>query len=647
MQLPETSRNHLAVAPIIERPATSAAPAKTVDTPLVENAGEHKLTLVRASSGQTEVLLSPGPIKHLVLSGGGAKGIAFPGVVQALEENKALAGIKVISGSSAGAISAAVLASGMDAKAFETLSNNLDLPELLNSKNPLVAWLQNASSKLGKLAGRLPGAAGNISQLLFTMLPRLQTQALPLEELVRNESRKSILAHIAKTPRQTRPAEVMKIADKLSAGGAPTFGDLAVLSRHIPAIKQLNITGTGMFDERPQLVVFNASLTPDMDIARAAHISGSLPVLFKSPSEKGHGFQASAEETAFKDGGLLLNTPAPGVIDPAFPESPLSKAESLVIDFESEAPAKPKDRGGIGDRLVDGITGTPHSAAEAYQNVRLKAVADQSVTLPLNTDKGDFRSLLTGTVNFTMTAEQKKNLQMLARKAVETHMESRATVREQHQFSSLDAAVLAMDDEMFTSAQAGLEKDRAAGDVLLFRKSAIQVLQALDNAIAEANQAKDTLTITPKIASALRNLDALARRPEHVEWLGRRLNAVGNPNFQQLLQVMAKPSGDKAAMSKVMTRAVVEMKRRDISVIAGNFTREVIYPSLFRPGQPDSNVALLRQAEFDLTKVTTPAEFNRVLDSIINHYVARNKPWKTPLSSTTVEMARAWRLPVK
>lgn len=647
MQLPKSLPSHVTEAPSFKRPDTAAAPAQTAKTTLVENAGEHKLTLARTGDGQVQVGLSPAPVKHLVLSGGGAKGIAFPGVIQALEEKNALAGIKVISGSSAGAISAAVLASGMDAKAFETLSNNLELPELLNSKNPLVAWLQNASSKLGKLAGRLPGAAGNIARLLFTMLPRLQTEALPLEELVRNESRRSILAHIANTPRQTRPAEVMKIADKLSAGGAPTFGDLAVLSRHIPAIKQLNITGTGMFDGRPQLVVFNASLTPDMDIARAAHISGSLPVLFKSPTEQGHDFQALAEETAFKDGGLLLNTPASGAVDREFAQSPLSKTESLVIDFESEAPGKPKDRGGMGDSVADAVTGTPYSAAEAYQNARLKDVADQTVTLPLNTDKGDFRGMLNGTVNFTMTAEQKKNLQVLARKAVETHMESRAAAREQHSFGSLDDAVLAMDDEMFASAQAGLEKDKAAADVLLFRKGAMQVLHTLDNAISEANQASDTLTITPKIASALRNLDALARRPEHVEWLGRQLNAAGNPNFQQLLQVMAKPSTDASPMSSVMSSAVAEMKRRDIAVIAGNFTRQVIYPSLFRPGQPDANVALLRQAEYDLTQVTTPAEFNRVLDTIINRYQARNKPWKKAFSSTTIQMAKAWRLPVK
>lgn len=101
-----------------------------------------------------------------------------------------------------------------------------------------------------------------------------------------------------------------------------------MLSRHIPAIKQLNITGTGMFDGRPQLVVFNANLTPDMYIGRAALISGALPGLFKSPAEQGHGFQAASQVTAFQDGGLLLNTPAPGVIERSFPESPPGQGRS-------------------------------------------------------------------------------------------------------------------------------------------------------------------------------------------------------------------------------------------------------------------------------------------------------------------------------
>lgn len=641
--LPSVSLN----TPVIPNATLAVDAPKGVEKTLLKEVGERKLTLTRNGDGTVQLALSPPPVTQMVLSGGGAKGIAFPGVVQALEDKKVLAGINTISGSSAGAISAALLASGMNAKDFETLSNSIDLPELLNSKDPVTAWLQNASSAIGKLAGRLPGPAGSISQILFTLLPRLQTEAQPLEDLIGKESREALLAQIAETPRESRPAEVVKIADKLSAGSGPTFGDLAVLSVHIPSVKQLGITGTGMFDGRPQLVVFNASLTPDLDIARAAHISGSLPVLFKSPTEQGHAFQESGEQTGFQDGGLMVNTPSGGVIDPTAAHEPLSKPEALIVMFESEvSPAK--TRGSLKDSIADKVTGTALTAAAEYQAAKLKDQVDQTVVLPLKTEKGDFRGLLNGTVNFTMTDEQKKHLQVLARSAVETHMGQRAEVREQHQFPSLEDAVLAMDDTLLARVEADLQKDPAAHDVLRFRGSAKQALQALDAAIAGANQASDTLTLTPKLSSALRNLDALASRPEQVEWLGRQLNAAGHPNFQQLLQGLSqKPSTEKAQLSRVMTSAVNEMKKRDIAVIAENFTREVIYPSLFRPGQPDSNVALLRQAEYELAQVTTPAEFNQVLDRLIANYGARNKPWSKPFSSTTIEMAKAWRLPIK
>lgn len=620
---------------------------KNIKTSLVKDVGERKVSLERFSDGRVEVVSSPPPLTHLVLSGGGAKGIAFPGMAQALENHKALAGVKVISASSVGAISAVLLASGMDARTFENLSNRLNLPELLNSKNSFMAKLQNASTEIGKLAGRLPGTAGNIAQLLFTLIPRLQTEAQALKDLIGNEARKSLLAKVAGTRRVDRPAGVMKIADRLSAGKGPTFRDIEVLSRHIAAVKQLNITGTGLFDGRPQLVVFNASTTPDMDIAQVALVSGSLPGLFKSPIERGHAFQEHAEQTAFLDGGLLVNTPSSAVIDPPFPESPLSKSESLVVRFESENP-EPAKAGSVVSGLLDRIIGVPHAAAWGYQEDKLKAQADQTVVLPLKSEKGDFRGVFGGTVNFTMTDDQKKHLQASARTAVSAHLEKRAALRERYQFQSLDHAVLAMDDKMLASVESYLEKDPAAKDVLMFRKSAQQAMQELEAAITEANQASDKLTVTPWLAAALRNLDALARRPERVEWLGRRLNAAGRPNFQQLLQVMNRqPPGNEVAMSKVMTNAVVQMNRRDLAVKAENFTREVIYPSLYRPGQPQANIELLRRAARDLADATTPQAFNNVRDGIVKYYKARSKPWSTPIRSTTVEAAIAWRIPVK
>lgn len=637
----------------VSTPASTTVPSSTLHTaqagrpapqcaatPLVENAGTRKLTLSRHSHGTVEVELSPPPVTRLVLSGGGAKGIAFPGLIHALEQNKLLDGVKVISGSSAGGISAVLIASGMNARMFDTLSDGIKLPELLNSTNTVGAWLQDASTKVGEVAGKIPGKAGNISQLLLTLLPRLQTKAEPLEELLRKESRQSILAHIADMPREKRSAKVMNIADDLSKGRPVTFNDLEVLSKHVPAIKQLNITGTGMFDGRAQLVVFNASLTPHMDIARAAHISGALPLLFQQPVEQAMKFQEYAEKTAFQDGGLLLNTPAPDLYERQYSPHALGATEQLIVTFESEPPKKPVDRGTVGSALVDRFTGVPHTASHELTTAKLAALSEQTVTLPLKTERGDFRSKMNGTVNFTMPLDIKNHLQAQARQVVNEHLLNRSAVREHHQFDSIGDAVLAMDDEMVACVTPSLQKDFASTDALRFREDARQALQAVDNAITAVKSAP-TLTLTPQLGAALRNLDALATRPQEVEWLGRQLNAPDRPNYQQLLQAMSK---EPSAVSTVLTSAIAQMTKRDIAVIAENFTREVIYPSLFRPGQPDSNVALLRRAESDLAKAQSADDFNRSLDDIATHYVARQKPWSAFAHATTVEMAKAWRI---
>lgn len=609
-------------------------------TSLLQGAGDRQLDLSQYSNGVVELLVSPPAVSRLVLSGGGAKGIAFPGMAQALEDQHALAGVQAIIGSSAGGISAALLASGMDAKGFDALSDSIELPKLLNSKTPVVAWLQNAGSTLGNVLGQLPGPAGSYSQLLLTLLPRLQSAAEPLETLVRTESRQAVQAQIAGLVRNRRTAEIVAIADKLAAGGATTFRDLQVLSRHIPAIKQLSITGTGMFDGRPQLVVFNAELTPDMDIARAAHISGALPILFSPPVEQGQPFQVACEKVPFQDGGMLLNTPVKELFQRSFAESVLSRTEQLIIKFESEAPLKPLMRVGFASSLADAISGVPSTAASELKRARLKAFADETVTLPLNGEKGDFRGWLNGTVNFTMPFDVKNHLQELSRRVVDTHLQARAKVRERHLFDSLDAAVLAMDDPLLAQVSSALEQSGACPEVLRFRRYASLALRAVEAATVQAN-ATSALRMSAELARALRNLDALATRPEQIEWLGKKLNSADNRNYQQLVQFAA---AQPAALSRVMASAVAEMRRRDIAVIADNFTREVIYPSLFRNGQPDANIVLLRRAEHNLALATTAAQVNQVLDGIASHYVARNRPWKTAHHSTTVEMAKAWRM---
>ncbi|MGY2230744.1 patatin-like phospholipase family protein [Pseudomonas tolaasii] len=630
--------------PAGSRPAIAGTPTPppvqqdAANKVLLNEAGDRKVTLGRDAAGRITLTLAPPAVTQLVLSGGGAKGVAFPGAIKALEENNALQGVQSVSGSSAGAISAALLASGMTAQAFTELSNNLDLSSLMDSSNALTRWFQKAGSKIGNWLGKF----SRHLQTATTVLPRLGTEAEKLEELVRSQTRATVLARIAESPSKADLPAVKAIADKLRAGGAVTFSDLHTLSPHIPAIKTLNITGTGTFEGRSQLVVFNASLTPDMDVARAAHISAALPVVFKAPVEQGHGFQVDGERNAFQDGGLMLNTPVDGLYQRQFPDSPLSRPEHLILTFET---IPLQSRGGYGSATADSVLGVNFAANEQLNQARLKkGYADQTVQMPLKTEQGDYSSFFSGTVNFALPDEAKKGLQDNALKAVNGHLQQRALVRQEHKFASTEHAVLAMDDELLASVESSLAQDDASRDVLRFRREAKAMLAHVHQAITEANQAGDRLEITPRLASALRNLEALATHPAYSQWLAKQLNVPDNANFQQLLQVTAKL--ERGAVSRVMLGAVDEMKRRDVAVVAGHFIRDVIYPAMFRPGQPDANVELLRRAERDLGKARTPQDFNAVLDSITERYSAPDKLWDKPFSDNTLNRAKAWRMRV-
>lgn len=71
---------------------------------LVCGATDRSITLVRNEDGSVQVSMNRPTITILVLSGGGAKGVAYSGFVDALEANGVMDLIEKISGASAGAI---------------------------------------------------------------------------------------------------------------------------------------------------------------------------------------------------------------------------------------------------------------------------------------------------------------------------------------------------------------------------------------------------------------------------------------------------------------------------------------------------------------------------------------------------------------
>ncbi|KAA1194893.1 patatin-like phospholipase family protein [Photorhabdus heterorhabditis] len=620
-----------AVRNLIQSPA-----ARGNATVMAEDAGKRHITLKQFENGSVSLELNRPPLTSLVLSGGGAKGAAYPGAIKALEEQGMLKGIRTMSGSSAGGITAALLASGMNAAGFKKLSDEMDLISLLDKPNSKTQSNSPPITRSGKQFAGPFGALGKLVDLLYKLLPRIQSKAIPLEKVIRQESAKSMLKQIAAHPELSNKPDITSIRDRLSNGGGVTFKDLDILSKHIPEIKSLNITGTAMFDGKPQMVVFSSTLTPYMEIARAAHISGSFPIVFSKPEEHSQPFQTEQEITQFQDGGVMLNVPVPEMINPHHQHSPIRQNDNLILEFEGEKVHVPA-KGSLGSTIVDWIVGAPVTARSALQVKDLKTYKEQTVTVPLKTEMGDFSNTLSGTLNFTMSGEIKNHLQEKLSSTVTEHLQNREKQTEQHRFDNLEQALLSLDDEMFSAVTA--QSREATSDIAQFRAEAREFLSELA-AVIISEENDHQLTITPFMQSTLQKLDALATTPERKAWIAGELNQSDNPIFQRLLSA----SAGKKIDSPVLGQALTEARRRDVANIALNITREVVYPSLFRMGQPASNIALLRKVEHSLARATTAEQVNQALTELADNYGARMKPWKKPFSSTTVELAKAWMI---
>ncbi|AQR94490.1 patatin-like phospholipase family protein [Clostridium saccharoperbutylacetonicum] len=79
----------------------------------------------------------------LVFSGGGIKGLAYVGAIKALEEKKLFQNVKRFAGASAGAITAALLAIGMNANELDTQMSSVDFATFLQKSNVNIESLVN------------------------------------------------------------------------------------------------------------------------------------------------------------------------------------------------------------------------------------------------------------------------------------------------------------------------------------------------------------------------------------------------------------------------------------------------------------------------------------------------------------------------
>lgn len=207
------------------------------------------------------------PIKYIVIEGGGIRGRAYEELVNILKQANILAGIEHIGGSSAGAITAMLIAIGCSVDEVHSLVKDLSFKKFMEKE-------------------RKP----------WPMTPELIVQLKKLMSIFFNEGNSVSSGRLLLEWIET-------IIEKKLGNKHATFADLTKLVKTNPEVyKYLSVVGTNLTKNRSE--VFNHETTPNMPISIAIRISASFPFHFQAvPWNNGQSIDL------YVDGGVNNNTP--------------------------------------------------------------------------------------------------------------------------------------------------------------------------------------------------------------------------------------------------------------------------------------------------------------------------------------------------
>ncbi len=211
----------------------------------------------------------PKKIKRIVFSGGGAKGVVYPGAYRAMFDAGMNSHIEEYAGSSAGSISAALAAVGMTPQDFRHALLNTNLQKLMGKRSKKYPYSYDGE----------PLEAFIRSHLLTTVRDFLQKESLVHHPEI----------------------EIQNLIRKFLFHEKPvlTFGDLKLLNQHFPNhFKKLTVPAVQFSDGK--LKIFSINTTPDVEIAKACRASASIPIVL-SPTE--------INGIKYIDGGFFDNLP--------------------------------------------------------------------------------------------------------------------------------------------------------------------------------------------------------------------------------------------------------------------------------------------------------------------------------------------------
>lgn len=577
----------------------------------VKGADGKTLQVSQAANGAVTLLAPPPKIETITFSGGGGKGAALPGAVKALEDSGVLKNVKTVTGASVGSMTAALVAAGITAEEFKEIGNRPDLADQIKGGKSLPEVLFD-----GGLSGE------------------------GLEDVVRTELSRSVSKRIvdyvkAQGASGAKPdPHILDIARKLADGKqGVTFRDLRDLSKVIPEIKEVAISGTYMGEvnpktgktvkgtTQPQLAIFDADSQPDLEVALAVHASASLPPVFKPVDIP----LANGTTGRFQDGGVLNNAPTLDSIGAERQLDPMPENGSMTFIFEDEnsrdvmkGEAKPKR-----SRVNDWFSGAENSAADYGKNRALADRPQDVVMLPLTFTapekdgkkgkKKDFTGFIDGTVNFNMKLEDKLKLQEMANDATSDFLKKR-DAPQTREFASMEQMLMSVSrDDLAAMANDGLTGAREA---LEFRDKVVAEVAGLLPLVTAhpdaAAAAKD-----PKVKAVLARLDQLANKiPDRQAVVAREVNRL--PRLDGLIDAASSP--DCSDTLKACSAVNDALRAR---AHAKEVLRDVIYPKMVRTDSDGIDGSLLQKVDRDLRSAKSPEEVNEAMQMAIDHFRKR------------------------
>lgn len=200
--------------------------------------------------------------RNLVFKGGGVRGIAYMGALEVLDEYRIIDNIERVAGTSAGAITAAILSLRLSIPETRELFNSLELP-------------------------KIPQSASNPAHKLLPWMAEQQN------------AHRFITRYGWYSSEYFYEWFIGVLEEHCEGNGQATFADFRRLG-----FRDLHIVAANLSRQRAE--VFSEHNTPDVAVADAVRMSMSIPIYFEALQFDGHSF---GRGDYYVDGGLFDNFP--------------------------------------------------------------------------------------------------------------------------------------------------------------------------------------------------------------------------------------------------------------------------------------------------------------------------------------------------